>query len=492
MANEKAYYTTNDIIESIKRSANIPVVQNLYTATDIIKMINEEMLIEQVPAVLSYHEEYYVFSQTVPLEANLSRYPIPKRAVGMRLRDLMYLDTSGNLSEMARVNATDKAHFQRSSSSTSGLHKFYLEGNEVVLTPSISSNPQGSLVFSYYIRPNKLVEDSRAAVSSSISDAITIISKSCMPADLNTGTGTFTITAHGFSDTFRVRVSNTGTLPSELNANTDYYIVNKTDNTFQLSATRGGSAITYTSAGTGVFTITRYPESSIEFTSGDFDTTNSRINKANSFSNGDKVMLSSTGTLPAEFSDNRIYYIVNSSATYFSLSLTSGGSAITFQSIGSGTMTITTELSVITCTDTIPTNIVNGSTVDFLQTDSGNRILDIDITIPDNAISGSTITLRTADIPDSFIVGDYICLSGEAIIPYLPNDLHYGLAERTCARILAGINDKEGLAISNTKLQKIERSEERLLDNRVEGSPEKINNRHSLLRMGRISHRRRF
>ena len=60
-----------------------------------------------------------------------------------------------------------------------------------------------------------------------------------------------TSTAHGLSDTTIVQVSTAGTLPTGLSASTDYYVRDKTTDTFRLATTSGGSAIAYTDAGTG-------------------------------------------------------------------------------------------------------------------------------------------------------------------------------------------------------------------------------------------------
>ncbi len=62
---------------------------------------------------------------------------------------------------------------------------------------------------------------------------------------------TLTSSSHGFTVNQAVRVeAPTGqSLPAGLSASTSYYVVNPTTNTFQLSATQGGSAIDLTVAG---------------------------------------------------------------------------------------------------------------------------------------------------------------------------------------------------------------------------------------------------
>ena len=68
-------------------------------------------------------------------------------------------------------------------------------------------------------------------------------------------TNKITVTAHGFSDGDAVRFISTGNLPALLEIDTDYYVINKTANDFEVSATSGGTAIDITSVGTGAHTI---------------------------------------------------------------------------------------------------------------------------------------------------------------------------------------------------------------------------------------------
>lgn len=85
--------------------------------------------------------------------------------------------------------------------------------------------------------------------------------------DDTTTTGTFTVNdatdvitsnAHNLRNGNIVRVSSTGTLPPELSAGVDYYVINRTVNTFQLSSTFSGGAINFSTAGTGTHTWQRY------------------------------------------------------------------------------------------------------------------------------------------------------------------------------------------------------------------------------------------
>jgi len=66
-----------------------------------------------------------------------------------------------------------------------------------------------------------------------------------------------TVTGHGYLGTTPFFVSTTGALPGGLNAETEYYLVSITTNTFKFSLSQGGAAVDLTDNGTGTHTISR-------------------------------------------------------------------------------------------------------------------------------------------------------------------------------------------------------------------------------------------
>lgn len=74
--------------------------------------------------------------------------------------------------------------------------------------------------------------------------------------DVDTSTDTITITSHGFTDGQSVRFTSSNTLPTGINQNVTYYILNSTINTFQLTTSRDSTqALDLTSGGSGTHTI---------------------------------------------------------------------------------------------------------------------------------------------------------------------------------------------------------------------------------------------
>jgi hypothetical protein len=191
----KPYLTSLDLIETVKLNISFPISQNTFSDDDILKFANHELFMAQVPSVLQYHEDYFSYREVVPLKANKNRYDIPYRAIGNKLYAVYFQDiNSRNLRPLAMVDPADKAYFQSGESSiaqnfqgetstlpttdigysTSLLRFFYIESNQIVLSANIGTNIQGSLVFIYYLRPNNLVIDSRAAICTGFQKDITV------------------------------------------------------------------------------------------------------------------------------------------------------------------------------------------------------------------------------------------------------------------------------------------------------------------------------
>jgi hypothetical protein len=187
------YYSSNTLVEAVKRNISFPIAQVTFSVDDILRFADEEMFLEQVPSVMQYHEEYFVFNEEVPLTANQSRYPIPKRAIGMKIRDLFYKDTQGQLVEMSRINPDDKSFMQTKGDSFPSPIYYYIENNSIILSPTVGPTPVGSLQYSYYLRPNSLVPDERACVCQSFSKTITVDNTTLIAGDEISFGGTIAI-----------------------------------------------------------------------------------------------------------------------------------------------------------------------------------------------------------------------------------------------------------------------------------------------------------
>jgi hypothetical protein len=685
------WLTSDDLIASVQRKIAMPLSQATFSNDDILAFANEEMMISQVPSVLLYHEEFFVHQVTIPLVTGVSRYQIPDRAIGMRLRDVKWMDNAGNMFDMTRVAPEDKAFFQLNIGANQAIHKFYVEGNDLVLVPAVVSSPTGNLIVSFFLRPNQLVQNAKSAtvvginqtvsVTASIltigdnvqlydqvSQNITVIPQpppqppgldiftavgvplqaigqspiasftgiiegtatsvtltamtpgapgntitlifngtntiaqaiaawnfvntqnqvvltvgdgtqiptSGAPAPLTGGVNISIITAanHLLLSGQIVTIVDSNSTPTIIGAQTITVIdANHFSIPYQITVagTTGSvilqnsvTAITFYSTGQAMIT-TQYPNfysinqtvqisgsNSVPSIDGTYPIigvlsntqflifanvgtpgTSAAITCLNQFG------ISTTDALTAGNLADAVNAITAIGASINLISATSTGNTVlllysdifaqftvntlNYAAITVPTATIGIQFNALPATYTDPDTMVTtpfftpDTLVDFLQTEPGHQTYVYDVEIPFNGIQGNSIFFpqNSLMVPSgqilnigggpttdegpgaiSFVfadilVGDYMCLANEAIIPQIPPDLHSGLAERTCARILASLGDQAGLQMSQSKITEIDGKQGSLLDNRVEGTPQKITARHSLLRYGKMGTRRR-
>lgn len=184
MAN-KPYLTSSDLVSTIKLNSAFPLSQVTYSDEDLLKFANHELFLAQVPSVLQYHEDYFSYRENVPLKINKSRYDIPYRAIGQKIYDVYYRDPNagGHLRKLSRIDSADKAFFQFNNNGYITPAHYYFEANQVCLTTDIGEGITGELVFVYYLRPNNLVLDSRAAVCENFTREITINNTNIVAGD---------------------------------------------------------------------------------------------------------------------------------------------------------------------------------------------------------------------------------------------------------------------------------------------------------------------
>ena len=75
MAN-KFYYTSTDLINSIKRRILFPISQSTFSEQDILDFATEEMNMAIVPVVLQKQEDYYLYTEDITLVNGTSKYNI--------------------------------------------------------------------------------------------------------------------------------------------------------------------------------------------------------------------------------------------------------------------------------------------------------------------------------------------------------------------------------------------------------------------------------
>lgn len=298
--------TTSKLIDSVKQRAMLPTNDKTFSEEDFIEILNEEMDTGIVPNVLRQHEEYYTVSEEVVIENGKTRYRIPYRAIGNKLRDISYVDSTGSIYEMSRVSLEELSDYEDNYYS-SLEDVFYIENNEVVL-PQVPGSG-GSLRMYFHLRPNSLVTEDLVGK---------IIG------------------------------------------------INRT---------------------TGIITLESFP---------------------NSFSN-----------LPL---------------------------------------------------------------MDFVSSQSPNRIEAYDVQPLSVNSTTKEVTFETSTIPEYLKVGDFLCKQQETPVPQIPVEMHTMLAQKAAIYCLEALNDSEGLANAQRKMERMEKDIDTIINNRVEGAPKKIVNRKGPMR----------
>lgn len=160
--------TSDDIIASVKRRAMIPGSQSTFTDADFLAFGDEEMSLGLVPSVLRIHEDYLLWAVDVPMVNSQSSYIIPYRAIGNKLREVSFKDNNNNIIEMTRISVEQLPDYNGRSSTSNRIYAYYIQNNKIVLVPTIATGVTGSIRFTYYLKPNKLVKLNRVAVIQSI------------------------------------------------------------------------------------------------------------------------------------------------------------------------------------------------------------------------------------------------------------------------------------------------------------------------------------
>lgn len=136
----------------------------------------------------------------------------------------------------------------------------------------------------------------------------------------------------------------------------------------------------------------------------------------------------------------------------------------------------------IDCDGGVPTIFIPGVNIDIMQTKPAHKIYNTSVLLVNGSVSGNSFLIDNSLVSQELIVGDYIGLEYESIIPQIPSDMHSALAERTSGRILAAQGDTQGLQVTSAKIGEIKQAETSFLENRTEGNAKKVTSRHSVLR----------
>lgn len=148
--------TLTDIITSIQVLGSFPS-DNYFSNSEYRTIINDAFKTHITPLLMRLNEEYFVVSERVAITSK-RKYPIPRRAIGSKLRDVKVVTGSNNFSHLKRLYEEDRGQAR------SG---YYIAKNSIELSSDITS---GSLELTYFLRPSNLVSTSECATIVSIDE----------------------------------------------------------------------------------------------------------------------------------------------------------------------------------------------------------------------------------------------------------------------------------------------------------------------------------
>lgn len=188
--------STNKLIDNIKLRSMLPATNVTFKPEDFLSFVSDEMDMGIVPHVMSYHEDYLLDTVQLSITADQTRYKIPNRAVGNKVRDVRYRDNSNGLFEMTRVQKEDEMYYQYNigGGGALGLRPFMIEADEIVLLQGTVPGLGGFLEIVYYLRPNQLVTEDTVCKVTSINTVTNVVGIDKYPTNFD-GETTFDITS---------------------------------------------------------------------------------------------------------------------------------------------------------------------------------------------------------------------------------------------------------------------------------------------------------
>ena len=179
-------YDTTALLSDMKERGSLPDNDLRFTSTLLLSSLTLELREGIAPMLAAARVEHLVYAYSTTVVSGTAAYRLPSRAAGGTLRDVVYLDTSGNQQPLTQLSS-DQAREIGNTSTTGTPHSYYLRNYDVVLVPV--PNVGGTLSMPYYARPNRLVAAADVPILSvsNVGTAWTIFSDQ-NPPGLSTGT----------------------------------------------------------------------------------------------------------------------------------------------------------------------------------------------------------------------------------------------------------------------------------------------------------------
>ena len=172
-------FTSTGLIAQIKRRALIPTSQNLFTSSDIIDMLNEELQNRIVPYIMNVREDYFLTYDEITQDGTQTEIDIPYDAIGNKINQITLYTSTTDDSFYATIPRLTPSQIN------DYFGGYYIEGNKIKLYPKAISS--GKLRIYYYKRPSEIVASTRWSIVSTINTNTSIVCSTNLPANITTG-----------------------------------------------------------------------------------------------------------------------------------------------------------------------------------------------------------------------------------------------------------------------------------------------------------------
>lgn len=205
---------STDLIRSIKRRGFIPESQETFSPDNFLEIATEKINIDLMSDLMDARGDFLVYHEDFTLSDSIE-YPIPDRAHGNKLRDAAIVDEQGRvIRELTQITLDELSDYQSDYSAYNTIDPFYLQNNMVMLVNK-PSNVGKSLRMYFYMRPNKLVLEARAATTTTLSKVIEIDTISPKTGAITSIIDSTVISpAHGLSSGDIVTIAGTDSAPA--------------------------------------------------------------------------------------------------------------------------------------------------------------------------------------------------------------------------------------------------------------------------------------
>jgi hypothetical protein len=172
--------TTADLLEAIKQRGMIPDNQTTWSDSRLLTTATEDMRAAIVPLLMSVREEYFVMSKDISVVIGTSRYAIPERSAGQGVREVLWIDSEGNIKSMPQLTVEDGEVAPGSNFENGVPYAYRIEWDAIVLSPAVTST--GTMRVLYVVSPGDMISTDDAAQITGIDTATNTVSASTVPA----------------------------------------------------------------------------------------------------------------------------------------------------------------------------------------------------------------------------------------------------------------------------------------------------------------------